>query len=341
MKMEILGLALLLAASVYAETTPMDSPLSEQQETTITCELSAVPHPQEIPVFDSAKDSDAAKGTYHYKLWIPKGYHADPQRRWPCMFIASASGNAKMGAMAPWLKANGYIVVMLVESKNGPWSPIIGNFLAAHDDVVRRVRIQEGLKFATGMSGGARASSVFVQIRPGFCGLILQGAGGSFDSRGNYHFAGLKRNPALCIAMTMGETDSNKNEVPRVKAALGSMKFLPLMFKGGHTWAPQETFEEAIAWVERNVYEEGPPNPAFKPIYLQRFKAMADQFNATEAPVDRYRMGSRLLKFAQNRQLTMEPAVVPVLRTTQAELATLRTNPKVASEIMAEMTRHR
>ena len=89
------------------------------------------------------------------------------------MFIASPSGNASMGAMAERLKSGGYVVVMLVESKNGPWGPIVGNFLAAHDDVVQRVRIQEGLKFATGMSGGARASSVFVQARPGFAGLIL------------------------------------------------------------------------------------------------------------------------------------------------------------------------
>jgi len=279
-------------------------------------------------VFNTAKDSEAAKGTYHYTLWLPKGYHADPQRRWPCMFIASAGGNAKMSKMAPWLKANGYIVVMLVESKNGPWEPIVGNFLAAHDDAVQRVRIQEGLMFATGMSGGARASSVFVQIRPGFSGLILQGAGGAFDDKGNYHVAGLKRNASLCIAMTMGEQDKNKTEVTRMKAALGSMKFLPLMFDGGHTWAPQETFEKAIAWIEQQVYDEGPVLPALRPVYLQRFKMQVEKLLSVTDPLQRYRTANGLLKLAQNRNLNTDPAVVPILNGLQAEIAKLRTNPK-------------
>ncbi|MBM3859096.1 MAG: hypothetical protein FJ395_05535 [Verrucomicrobia bacterium] len=339
--MKALGFLLLLTAFVRAETTPMNQALPEEKEITITCQLIAVTNPQDIPVFNTAKDSEAAKGTYHYTLWLPKGYHADPQRRWPCLFIASAIGNAKMGKMAPWLKANGYIAVMLVESKNGPWEPIVGNFLAAHDDVVRRVRIQEGLKFATGMSGGARACSVFVQIRPGFSGLILQGAGGAFDSKGNYHVAGLKRNTSLCVAMTMGETDNNKGEVARVKTALGSMKFLPLMFNGGHTWAPQETFEQAIAWIEHNVYDEGPVNSALRPIYFQRFKAQVEKLPSVTDPLERYRTANNLLKLAQNRNLNTDPAVAPILTGLQAEIAKLRTNPKVANEIMAEMTRRR
>jgi hypothetical protein len=257
------------------------------------------------------------------------------------MFIASAGGNASMGNMARWLKANRYIVVMLVESKNGPWAPIVGNFLAAHDDAVRRVRIQEGLKFATGMSGGARASSIFVQIRPGFSGLILQGAGGSFDSKANYQFAGLKRNSAMVVAMTMGEKDNNKSEVARVKAALGSMKFLPLLFDGGHTWAPQAVFEEAIAWIEQQVYDEGPVNPALKTIYLQRFKLQADKLPALTAPLDRYKLANATVRFAQARNLTMEPSVAPVLRELQAEITRLRTDPKVATELQAEMMRRR
>ena len=98
-----------------------------------------------------------------------------------------------MGTMQGYLKANGFVVVMLLDAKNGPWEPIVGNFLAAHDDVVKRVRIEEGKKYATGMSGGGRASSVFVQIRPGFCGLVTQGAGASFDGKNDYQIAGIKK----------------------------------------------------------------------------------------------------------------------------------------------------
>ncbi len=256
-----------------AETTPLNEPLEEQKETLIACELTQAPKRAEVPVFDSAKECDAAKGEYHYKLWLPGGYKADEKKAWPCLFIASPGGKAGMGNMATWLKASGYVVVMLVESKNGPWGPIVGNFLAAHDDVIKRVRIQEGLKIATGLSGGARASSAFVQTRSGFAGLILQGAGGAFDGKGVYQVARLKGSHGVFVAMTMGEKDSNKTEVPRMKTALGPARFSSYSFDGGHAWAPQETFEKAIAWVEQQIYRKGDTSAAVKKLLAPRCAA--------------------------------------------------------------------
>lgn len=254
---------------VRAGTTPLDMALPEQKELTIACELSVAPKKNEVPVFNTKEDGEAAKGTYHYKLWLPKGYNDDAKRTWPCMFVASAGGNAGMGNMASWLKANEYVVVMLVESKNGPWPPIVGNFLAAHDDVVKRVRIQEGLKLATGMSGGARASTVFAQLRPGFGGLVLQGAGAAFE-RSDYLVAKLKGSRAVHVAMTMGEKDSNKGEVARMKSAIGSGHFEAFLFDGGHVWAPAEVFEKAAAWVEGQIYRDRDTSPAVKKILQAR-----------------------------------------------------------------------
>jgi hypothetical protein len=256
-----------------AETTPLNDPLEEQKETLIACELAQPPKRAEVPVFDSAKECEAAKGEYHYKLWLPEGYKADEKKAWPCIFIASPGGKAGMGNMAAWLKASGYVVVMLIESKNGPWAPIVGNFLAAHDDVVKRVRIQEGLKIATGMSGGARASSVFVQTRPGFVGLILQGAGGASDSKGVYHVAKLKGSHGVFVAMTIGEKDSNKTEVPRMKTALGPARFSVYPFDGGHVWAPPETFAKAIAWVEQQIYRKSDTPAVVKKLLAPRCAA--------------------------------------------------------------------
>jgi hypothetical protein len=247
------------ATTLTAETTPLDQPLVEEKEITITCELKVAPRVGEVPVLQSAKECEGAKGVYHYKLWLPKGYLADSQKRWPCLFIAAAGGNAKMGNMAAWLKTNGYVVVMLVESKNGPWEPIIGNFLAAHDDAVKRARILEGAKVATGMSGGARASSVFVQLRPGFSGLILQAAGAAFDGQNRYHVAGLKRNPNVHVALTMGDQDKNHGEVARMKAALGGSRLRVYSFKGGHEWAPAPVFEEAAEWIQSQMPKRGAP----------------------------------------------------------------------------------
>ena len=252
---KVLSLLTSIVIAARAQVTPLTEPLTEEKEVTITCELTQLPKKTEVVVFNSAKDGDAAKGVYHYKLWIPKGYNADQQKRWPCMFIMSPGGNAAMGNMAGYLKANGYVVVMLVESKNGPWGPIVGNFLAAHDDVVKRARIAEGQKFATGMSGGARGSSVFVQARPGFAGLILQGAGPSFDEKNGYNVSGIKRDPKMVVAMTMGVTDSNKSEVARTDAVLSKARFRSFEFPGGHTWAPAEVFEQAMAWIKEKTGE--------------------------------------------------------------------------------------
>lgn len=232
--------------------TPLDAPLEEENETLVTCELTHAPGPGETRIFASPADADTAKGIWHYKLWLPKGYLADAFKKWPCMFIMSPSGNASMGAMADHLKAKGYVVVMLIESKNGPWGPVMGDFLAAHDDVIKRLRIEEGKKFATGQSGGARGSSLFVQARPGFGGVILQSAGAA-SVNGVYDVQGMQRNGKLNVAMTMGNADNNnKNEVDRMKAALNSpARFADFEFPGGHVWAPKEVFEQAITWVEQ------------------------------------------------------------------------------------------
>ncbi len=293
-------------------------PLAEETEISITCQLMQAPSIGQVPVFAMTKECEECKGTYHYKLWLPKGYNAAPQRRWPCMFMASAGGNAKMGQMAGWLKANRYIVVMLVESKNGPWAPIIGNFLAAHDDVVNRVRIQEGLKFATGMSGGARASSMFVQLRAGFCGLILQGAGAAYDPQNRYAATGLRQNAALYIAMTVGRKDNNFGEANRMKNLIPSNRFFAVEFDGGHVWAPADVFGKAITWTEQCVYDTGTTNPVLRPIYLTRFGVLADKCVAATTPEKRSKAAEAALAYARLRNLAGDPAVA-------AQLAALRT----------------
>jgi hypothetical protein len=248
------GLILWFAtASGRAETTPLTEPLVEAKETEITCALAEAPRYKDIPVFGSNQDAESCLGAYHYKLWLPTGYLADPAKSWPCLFIMSPNGNASMGLMANYLKTNGYVVVMLVEAKNGSWPPIVGNFLAAHDDVIQRVRIAEGKKFATGQSGGARGSSVFVQIRPGFGGLILQSAGAAFEPATGYHASGLKKSSGPYIAMLIGDKDQNFSEIEKMKNAVPAAKLKVITFGGGHTWAPEEIFAQGMDWLQEKI----------------------------------------------------------------------------------------
>jgi hypothetical protein len=232
------------------------------------------------------------------------------------------------------LKSSGYVVVMPQEAKNGPWAPIVGSLLASHDDVVKRVRIQEGLKFATGFSGGARMSGLLAQMRPGFTGLYLQGAGLPPKGSG-YITAGLTKIPGFAVAMAVGEKDKNLHEVKLVQAALPGVKFLPLSFDGGHQWAPAELFDKALAWLEQQVYLEGPARPEMKPVYVAYFKQRQAEWAALTSPWERYRTGDALLAIARARGLAADPAVAPALREIQTELTRLRSDPAIAKEALA------
>jgi len=204
--------------------TPLDAPLTSGGLTRITC---------------------LHRGTdpYHYQLWLPADYAATPTRARPTLFIAAPGGKASLGNMAEWVRRHGYVAVMLEESRNGDWEPILGNFLAAHDDVVRRVRVAEGKKVATGMSGASRACSVFVGLRPGFGGLLFQGAGyAPVGPTGASPVTGIKVD---ALAATFGEKDPNYAEGPRMKRLFGDRMEL-FEFRGGHQWAPQETVEAAL-----------------------------------------------------------------------------------------------
>lgn len=211
--------------------TPADAPLAAGGLTRITC---------------------LYRGTdpYHYQLWLPADYASTPTLARPTLFIAAPGGKATMGEMADWIRRHGYIAVMLEESRNGDWEPTVGNFLAAHDDVVKRVRVAEGRKVATGLSGGARACSVFVGLRPGFGGLLFQAAGyATVGPNGASPLPGIK---ASALAATFGEKDPNYAEGPRMKRLFGDRMEL-FEFRGGHQWAPKETVEEALDSIDARL----------------------------------------------------------------------------------------
>lgn len=219
------------AATDDFRPTPADAPLVAGGLTRITC---------------------LYRGTdpYHYQLWLPADYAAAPAKARPTLFIAAPGGKATLGNMADWVQRHGYVAVLLEESRNGDWEPTVGNFLAAHDDVVRRVRVAEGRKVATGMSGAARACSVFVGLRPGFGGLLFQAAGyAPVGPTGASPLPGIK---VPAIAATFGEKDPNYAEGPRMKRLFGDRMEL-FEFRGGHQWAPKETVEEALDSIDARL----------------------------------------------------------------------------------------
>jgi hypothetical protein len=316
-----------------------DVQLVEQKDILIRCKRPPEATWKNLPVLKEAGVVPTDQ-EYTYRLWLPPGYLADPEKRWPCLFITSAGGNAARYLMKDWIAENGFVAVMLMESSNKAGLGVsFGNFLAAHDDVVGRVRIQEGMKWATGMSGGARCSAVFVQMRPGFSGLILQAAGGLQHYEGpkqaQYIMDDIRRAPWIAVAMTMGKQDPNMTEVPKMPLVLASGQYRLFPFEGGHVWAPKEVFSEAADWVMQRVMVEGPPNPALQPVYLQQFRERVAAAQAATEPWTRFKLLNGLGEFAKARGLGAAPEARDLLPRVSGELSRMRSDPAVGRQLQA------
>jgi hypothetical protein len=227
-----------ISFNLLAETTPMDQVLVEDGVTLIAVDLKKAELKDKNP--ENAKLID---GTYHYNVYVPAGYNTQKERKYACLFIASPGGNAALGNVKSWVKSKEWIVVMLVESKNGDWGPIFSNFTSAHDDAVKRLRIQPGFKFGTGFSGGARVSSNMPRIRDGFAGIILQGAGfgGGYDSCLN--------NKNLTVYAIIGNKDGNFYELGVLESKLPAFTTRKLITtNAGHSWAEESEMEKGLDW---------------------------------------------------------------------------------------------
>lgn len=312
--------------------------VEEERSTRITC---SVQQPEPKALFytkGSNEDTSTAKQLegFHYDLFVPSGYNTQIDRWYPLMIIASAGGNATMGQMAERLKRDGWIVAMLVESRNDDptW---LNNFLAAHDDVVRRVRVAPGAKFGTGMSGGARVASSFPTVRPGFRGVILQAAGMVYGAPGDLYKEKLIRTYPIpiAVAMTVGDQDSNATEVHELRLARNRKAPLRIEFwKGGHDWCPKEVFDRAMDWMEEVTYLDA-PRPAedfcyFKSVGVEELGREAYTWffwvtdrRACEAqsPYARYYHLSRLPRIAANGNLAEDPEVDARLKEAKTEMA--------------------
>jgi len=316
-----LAVGVLTAANVRAGT-PMDAPLPEAKITEIECEY-ALTEPDMVREFGLA----GTKGTYHYKVYVPADYTQDAKRRYPCLFIASPGGNAAMGNVGDRMQRDNWIAIMLVESKNGPFGPILGNFLAAHDDAVRRLRIQEGMKYATGFSGGARAASVFVGLRPGFAGAVLQGAGfgGTYQS--------VRKYKTLSIYAIFGENDPNRDEIQELTNNLGAARFKYEVFPGGHAWAPPACMDRAFDWLqEQFLFNSGPIPPE---IAARFFRARFAELDKAASPLDRYGTLLWLTNLALRQRLQGQADLKGPLAAVAADLKKVKQDPALKQEIPA------
>jgi hypothetical protein len=333
-------LAVLAAFPVFAE----DPAIPEAAITQLECRYDLDEDFRKLRKALSTDEELTAKGVYHYKVYLPRGYYQDSELRYPCYFIASPGGNAGLHNVSETSR-EGRIFIMLVESKNSVDNKICNsNFLAAHDDAVKRFRIQEGMKFTTGFSGGARCASFIAGMRPGFSGIILQGAGFCwFTSRKEkglnaYYYGTVEQDKDICVYALFGSHDSNIVEIDYLKSSFPRHTRREIViFEGKHEWAPKECLDQAIAWVEQTTLMNC-DLPGISPKFYANLFAKADaEFAKGNLPdMDRYERCLSLQELAMRRKLAAAlPQMKARIDQLNVDVRTLAAKPAMRNEIAA------
>lgn len=346
---------LLGALGVTAAPTPLDEPLKPGQEMMIEAHEPNGPIPA-ITTFNDPNNTNRRSG-FHYRLWVPKDYNDNPNKKYPVLFIQSPGGNARMVGMGPRLQRDGWIVAMLVEASN-KCDDSINCFLAVHDDVIKRCRVAQGLKFITGMSGGARNTSLFALLRPGVRGIFMQAAGFVWGMDEPLRYDHYPKH--IFVANSFGNRDCNKKEFKNFVRKLPDLsRYRLFSFKGGHTWINTEAFEQAMDWMEQKVFLEKPraiesiptlngilpeidKEPMNHEAYLWYLELLQKRMDATDDLYQKYKLAGDMVTVIENGRLDRKGFYKKQIRKFKNMQAGLLRNPQVkgesrAARVMAEI----
>ena len=314
-------LLLLITTLVHADLpTPLDQPLPAGEVSLIAA--TSIYGIQRVPGWP--KD-----GLFHYRLYLPDDYY-DNNRKYPLMFIASPIGNADMGLLAERLKHDRWLVAMLVESRNRSilWNP---NFIAAYDDLMKRVRVQPEMLFCTGFSGAARVCGTYPAIRPGLRGLILQGA--AFLQRPDYLVG---PNANISVYGTFGQKDPNLPEIVNIRNVLPEhTRRLFEVWDGGHAWAPTEVINRALQWSEDTALLGTDYDENLADMYHWYFHNKLNQFDSETSAIERYRLKQLLQELPERWHLQLSEDAQAQLRTAVQSISATPEDDALAQEVEA------
>ena len=326
-KLAILFLAILVATHVTAADP---TPTPDDAVTEIACSTTIK------SVRAGNGNLAVAAGDYHYCVYLPPGYAKNTDETFPCVFIFSPEGDARPGHLADFARTHRWVLVMLVESKNGPFDPVIGNFLAAYDDAIKRFRLQRGMLFATGQSGGARSASMAVELRPGFGGVLLQAAGFWYPAGYKTTHSFKNANPTLAVYALFGQTDINRGEAMTLRHDLPpNTAYRWDIYSGGHQWAPVDAVEPAMLWLERQSLLYGTMSASLRAYCVRRVLADIAAADST-APWDRYRSLAAAHELVATRKLEIDPKLKNAVHDLDKRLADLAADPTVKHELASK-----
>ncbi|MBI5725928.1 MAG: hypothetical protein HZA50_18355 [Planctomycetes bacterium] len=314
------------------DPTPMDAPLPPGKITTITCQCT-----EEIGKKYKALGVPNS-GTYHYKVYIPEGYDKETDRKYPVFFFFSPGGNAGMSGLDEQIKRDKWIAIMAVEAKNGPWDAIYGNIAAAYEDAAKRLRIFEGMRFATGFSGGARMSGVTAGILPGVAGIICQGAGMPDNGHGGYIYTDTLKKNKTAICMIVGKQDSNFSEIADMQKQYGGNYpyFYIQTFEGGHEGAPKDLMDNAYKWLVEQTCMNSEPGKIPKSFFLDYVKNKNDQAGQMTSMMDKLDSLISISTLVTKQKLDKDADFKDIFDGAATKIAEIRKDPAFKKESAAK-----
>jgi hypothetical protein len=181
-----------------------------------------------------------------YALYLPS--HITNASKWPIIYVFDPAARGQLAVETVRMAAEkyGYIVAASNNSHNGPLG---GNTAAAQamwQDTQVKLPVDEKRRYVAGMSGGARvATGIALNCKGCIAGVVANAAG----------FPGVSmpsRDMKFVYFATVGNADFNYPEFFRLRKKLDEVhaRYKIRVFEGEHGWAPDDTWLEALNWLD-------------------------------------------------------------------------------------------
>ncbi len=188
-----------------------------------------------------------------YMLYVPASASATAS---PILYGFDPGGNGLGTAqlLTSVAAENGWILAVSNNSKNGPWADIFAAQDAMIRDTEARLSLHPTRRFATGFSGGARASLALAFRYPEkVCGVLCLGAGWPVNTSLE------PSTDRLMVKILIGTQDSNYlYDIPNTQGRLTQAGIACRVetYNAGHVWPPTAQVAAAARWLNENAEKD-------------------------------------------------------------------------------------
>jgi hypothetical protein len=225
-----------------------------------------------------------------YALYLPSSY--TPDRKWPIIYAFDpfADGKAPLAFMKDAAERYGYILVGSNVSRNGPIKVSVDAAKVMWEDTHSRLSIDPARRYVTGLSGGARASTLVAELCNG-CVAAVIGQGAGFPP----NMPPTKESVKFAYFGTAGLLDFNYVEMVQLDHTLENLNVPHRVryFDGGHQWAPAELWEEILPWLELHAMRAG-ARPNDQALINTQLAAETKRLQEVESRKDQYALYKEL-----------------------------------------------